>query len=476
MHTHVDRAFETPETSAILNYLRQGVTTVRPGADGGASHRISETKTRWEASGMGTNAALMVGFNNVRRQVMGLDFLRPATSEEIEAMRSLVRQGMREGAFGLSAGLEYEGLHLHASTEELIAVSKAVADFEGVYICHCRDEGAKLLESIREVTRISEEAGVPVQITHMKVAGRLVWGVMTEAVELIQAARSRGIPITVDQYPWDQAAPYGYITELVDVPNDLEALATLRDRAQDRTASKEERARARQQFVPALQDALRDEPQRAMIRASTYEQRDDNWHPVSKWGWQDFRIKHAVKNTHLLEKNLYDLEQEQGRDGFDIVAALVLDEPDMFYGGGSMSPEEVRLLMAQPWVMTSSDGGGPVEPGDQPVPDHPRNFSSQAVMLRQYVGDEGIVTLVDAIRKMTSLPAQFLGLRDRGLIVEGFKADLAVFDPEEIQDQATWSDAHRYATGFEYVIVNGELSIDAGDDTGVRAGKLLLKR
>ncbi len=476
MHTHVDRGFDQPDTAAILNYLHQGVTTVRPGSDGGASHRVSETKARWEANGMGLNAVHIVGFNTVRREVMGYDFLRAASADEIEQIQSLVRQAMREGSWGISAGLEYEGLHLHASTEELIEATKPVGEFEGVYISHMRDEGIRLLDSIREIVHISEGAGVPVNVTHMKAAGRLQWGLMTEAVELIQAARDRGVSITADQYPWDQSAPFGYITALVDVPNDMEELAELRDRSRDRGLSHEERISARSRYVAALQEALRDDSQRQLMRASTYEERDADWSAVAKWGWQDFRIKHTSRHPALLDKNLLDLEREQGRDGFDIVVDLVLDEPDMLFAGGSMSPDDLRHAMAQPWVMISSDGAGPFAPASYPVPSHPRSFASQAVALRQYVRDEGVLTLVDAIRKMTSLPAQFLGMRDRGLIAEGFKADLAIFDPGRVEDRATWADAHRYATGIDYVIVNGGVSIDAGEYNGARHGRLLLKR
>ena len=476
IHTHIDRGFDQPGTAAILNYLYQGVTTVRPGSDGGASHRVSETKARWEANGMGINAVHLVGFNTVRREVMRYDFLRPARVDEIEQMRTLVRQAMREGSWGISAGLEYEGLHLHASTEELIETTKPVGEFEGVYISHMRDEGIRLLESIHEIVRISEGARVPVNVTHMKAAGRLQWGLMSEAVELIQAERNRGVPITADQYPWDQSAPFGHITDLVDVPNDMEELAELRARSRDRGRSYEERSLARARYVPALQEALRDDSKRELMRASTYEEREADWSAVAKWGWQDFRIKHTERHPELLEKNLLDLENKQGRDGFDIVVELVLDEPDILFAGGSMSPDDLRHAMAQPWVMISSDGAGPFEPAGYAVPSHPRSFASQAVVLRQYVRDEGVLTLVDAIRKMTSLPAQFLGMRDRGLIAEGFKADLTVFDPVRVEDRATWADAHRYATGIDYVIVNGGVSIDAGKFNGARHGRLLLKK
>lgn len=477
MHTHVDDAFDRPGSSAILNYLIQGVTTVRPGADGSSSHRIAEIKARWEENGMGTNAALTVGFNVVRREVMGEDFLRSPTSGELEQMRSLVRQAMREGAWGISTGLEYEGLHIYATTEEVIQVTRPVAEFGGIYISHMRDEAAHLLDAIREIIRISEEVGVPVNVTHFKATGKKNWGLMKDAVQLINDARARGVTITADQYPFDQSAPIGFITDLIDVPQDMEPFAELRERRRNRDLSPEQRDPLRREFVEELQKALTDESRRERLRESTYEQREANPSSVARWGWHDFRIKVAVENAHLIDKNLLELVEEQGRDGFDIVADLVLNEPDILFASGSMSQNDTRLAMVQPWLMTSSDGGGfpIIEEGARPVRGHPRSFASQSILLRKFVREEKLLSLEDAVRKMTSLPAQFLGMRDRGLLLEGYVADIAIFDPDSIQDHATYADSRRYATGVKYVIVNGNLSVENGEFNGTLNGKVLLK-
>ncbi len=481
MHTHVDDAFDSDDANAILNYLLQGVTTVRTGSDGSGSFRVAETKARWESGGIGANAVMMVPFNVIRREVMGRDNLRPASPDEIERMRAIVRQRMSEGAWGVSTGLEYDGLNVYASTEEVIEVTEPVAEFGGVYISHMRDEAGSILEAADEIIRISEGAGVPVQITHLKAAGRDNWGEMRRVVDMVNEARARGVRITADQYPFLQGAPIDFITDLIDIPDDLESLTELRRlmrRSEFNTGvSQSDRNAARREFVVALQQALGDEATRARLRESTYEPRRADPSAVARWGWQDFRIKVTDRHPELLERTLDELVDEQGRDGFDIVADLILDEPDMLFASASQSPDDMRHAMSQDWVMISSDGGGfaPVPDDARPVRAHPRSFASQSVALRRYVREEGLLTLADAVRKMTSLPAQFLGMKDRGLLLEGFKADVVIFDPDTISDHATYADAHRYATGVEAVVVNGVISIENGSHTGALAGKVLLK-
>jgi N-acyl-D-amino-acid deacylase len=329
---------------------------------------------------------------------------------------------------------------------------------------------------VRETIRIGEEAGVPVSVTHFKACGRDNWGLMRKAVSAIEEARARGIRITADQYPFDQSAPIGFITELVDVPRDMEPFAEIR-RAR-RGASPEERARLRDEYVQSLQSALRDESTRARLRESTYEPRVSDPSPAARWGWQDFRIKVAVTNARLLDRNLGELAEEQGRDGFEIVADLVLSEPDMLFASGSQSGDDLRLAMTRPWVMVSSDGGAfaPVPHDAPPVRAHPRSFASQAVLLRKFVREEGLLSLEEAIRKMTSLPASLLGLERRGLLREGYAADVVVFDPDSISDRATYADARKYAVGVRYVLVNGEVSVAEGTFNGHVSGKVLLKK
>ncbi len=477
MHTHVDDAFNSTDANAILNYLIQGVTTVIPGSDGSGTYKIAETKRQWESNGMGTNAAMYVGFNKIRNEVLGENQLREPTSDELNTMQSFVRQAMQEGAWGISTGLEYGGYNLYVSTEEVIAVTEPVAEFGGVYKSHVRDEAKIILESIEEIIKISEETGVPVCITHLKPAGRDSWGLMKDVVNMVNSARARGIPVYADKYPWLQGAPIDYITGLIDIPDDMGELSELNRAMRNRDMASDERIEVRDIFVTELQSALQDRTKRIRLRESTYEKRPANPSAVARWGWQDFRIKVTTKNPQLAEKNIAELVDEQKRDGFDIIADLILSEPDILFAAASMSPDEMKLALEQEWVMISSDGGGlPIIPEDaEPVRAHPRQFASQAVTLRKYVREDRTLTLEEAVSKLASLPAQFLGMKDRGFLLEGFKADIAVFDPEAVRDNATYDNAHRYASGVDYVIVNGNISIENGEYSGALNGKVLLK-
>ena len=465
VHTHVDDAFDDPETAGIENYVIQGVTTVRPGADGSSSHRVAELKARWEANGMGANAALTVGFNTLREEFVEGDGQRPASPAEIEAMQAAVHQGMQEGAWGISSGLEYDGFNVHASTAEVIAVTRPVAAYDGFYISHMRDEAAHFVEAVDELIHIAEKAGVRACVTHIKAAGKISWGTMPAAIAHIQEARDRGLDICADQYPFDQGAPIDFITGLIDVPRDMAPFDALP-------------RGARAEYVTALQTALRDPKQRARLRASTYEPRESDPSPAARWGWQDFAIRVAVDNAELVGRNLALLAEERGQDGFDLVAELVLSEPDILFASASMSAADVEHAMVQPWVMHSSDGEGfgPVPADARPVRDHPRSFASQAIVLRKYVREDGLLSLEEAVRKLSALPAELIGLPDRGRVEVGWVADLALFDPERVQDLATYDDARRYATGVEYVLVGGELAVDAGELTGARPGVVLLRR
>jgi len=478
MHTHCDDSgLGEPSSNVNLNYLIQGTTTVRTGSCGSGTYKIAETKEAWEKLGIGTNAVLLVGNIPIREKIMGDDQQRAPTQAEIRQMQELVRQAMQEGAWGISTGLEYGGYNKVVTTDEVIAITHPVAEFDGVYTSHIRDEAALMLDAIKETIRISEETGVPVNCTHIKATGKLNWGLMREAVKLINETRERGISVTADQYPYLQGSPIGFITELVDLPEDMEPFAELQKKLWDRETSDSEREQTRQRYVAELQQALKDPAKRSRIKASTYEDRAENPSAVARWGWQDFRIKVAVKNHHLVDKMLLDIIQEQSRDGFDVVADLILDEPDILFASGSQSEEDMRHAMVQDWVMVSSDGGALpiVKDTDVPVRGHPREFGSQTIVLRKFVREENLLTLENAVRKMTSLPAQYLKMNDRGLLVEEYKADVTIFNPETVRDNATYDNAFEYATGIEYVIVNGKVSVDNGKFNGTLNGKVLLK-
>ena len=324
MHTHVDDAFGDPALSPVLNYLFQGVTTVRPGADGFGSYDIAGTKQAWESNGMGTNAVMFAPHRVIRNTVMSDDQLRAPTAEELAAMVALVEKAMQEGAWGVSAQLEYGGYETYVTTEEMIAFSRPVADFGGFYVSHIRNEASGILDAINETIEIGAAIGTRTSVTHLKATGRDNWGLMKDAVALINDARARGVDIVADQYPFLQGAPIDYVTALIDIPPTMEELYALSMQLGEPDMGIADQEGAREKFVVKLQAALRDPEMREQLKQSTYEQRQENPSYAARWGWQDFRIKVAVENAHYLEKNIAEIMDEENRDGFDIVADLVL--------------------------------------------------------------------------------------------------------------------------------------------------------
>lgn len=475
MHTHCDDGLNRSASSANLNYLIQGTTTVVTGNCGGSvSLKVAETKKKWEDQGIGTNVVYLVGFGTIRRSVMGEE-PRKAKPEEIEKMQAILRQSMKEGAWGMSTGLEYIP-DRYADTEEVIELTKVVGEFGGIYTSHMRDESTRIIEAVEETIRIGEETGVPVNIAHFKVCGKDIWGLIKDAVKVVNDARARGIYITADQYPYVQSAPVGPIMSIPNVPEDMEPLAEIRKKMRDRNLPDSEREKLREQYVDELKKALSDKSKKEQIKKLTLEGLPDDPSDIAMWGWHNYTILVAEKNTHLIGKNISDLAREQKRDAFDIVVNLIIDEPDMLYSGGSMSEDDLQYALRQDWLMVSSDGGAsPIKKKtDKPRPGHPRAYGSQTKVLRKYVREEKILTLENAIRKMTSLPASFLQMKDRGMLSGGYKADIVIFDPETVRDNSTYADAHQYSSGVEYVIINGKISIENGEYNDALNGKVLL--
>ncbi len=475
MHTHCDDGLNRSASSANLNYLIQGTTTVVTGNCGGSvSLKVAETKKKWEDQGIGTNVVYLVGFGTIRRSVMGEE-PRKAKPEEIEKMQAILRQSMKEGAWGMSTGLEYIP-DRYADTEEVIELTKVVGEFGGIYTSHMRDESTRIIEAIEETIRVGEETGVPVNIAHFKVCGKDIWGLIKDAVKVVNDARARGIYITADQYPYVQSAPVGPIMSIPNVPEDMEPLAEIRKKMRERNLPDSEREKLREQYVDELKKALSDKSKKEQIKKLTLEGLPDDPSDIAMWGWHNYTILVAEKNTHLIGKNISDLAREQKRDAFDIVVNLIIDEPDMLYSGGSMSEDDLQYALRQDWLMVSSDGGAsPIKKKtDKPRPGHPRAYGSQTKVLRKYVREEKILTLENAIRKMTSLPASFLQMKDRGMLSGGYKADIVIFDPETVRDNSTYADAHQYSSGVEYVIINGKISIENGEYNDALNGKVLL--
>lgn len=481
MHTHCDGGLGDKESCANLNYLIQGTTTVVTGNCGGGTSKITKTKAEWEKQGIGTNAVHLIGFGDVRQAVMGNE-PRDPSPQELEKMKAIVRQAMKEGAWGMSTGLEYIP-DMYATTEEIIAVTHVVAEYGGVYASHQRNEVARVPEATRETIRIAEETGIRVEISHLKICGKNNWGMMDEVIQVINEARNRGIAITADMYPYDKAATGPIIAITTNsgwscfrLPEEMEPFAALREKMRDEKLPDEERSQLKQEYIEELEKALSDKEKREEIKRSVLFGVPHNPSPVAVSGWDSYAVVAAKKNTHLIDKILSDLALEQQREAFDIAAELVVEEPDLYLSCGALSEEDMKRLMTHDWLMFSSDGSAyPIqEKTDSPRPGHPRSFGSQARVLRKYVREEKVLSLEEAVRKMTSLPAQFLQLKDRGLLREGYKADVVVFDPQAVKDNATYANPRQYSTGIDSVIVNGNISVEKGEYTGSRSGKLLL--
>lgn len=469
LHTHCDTGLAAPETQANLNYLSQGVTTVVGGNCGYGSHRVQAISALWYKQGIGTNAIQLVGFGTVRRKVLGTEDRAPSQAE-LQEMQSILRKAMEEGAWGMSTGLQYIPGR-YASTEEIIALSKIVAEFEGLYSTHMRSEEEELIQAVEEAIRIGEESGARTNIAHFKASGKLNWGSMIEAVELVNKARSRGLEVTADMYPYSKSATTPLFI-IFHIPKGMEPFSSMEKEGRQKDLTQEKREALTEQYIEELAKALQDKSKRDAIKKLTLDGDPNKVNWVAKGGWYNFTIMSAKKNTHLIGKMFCDLAEEQGREEFDIAADLFIEEKDdIFISLSTMSEDDVQHALKQPWVMVSSDGSA-VPYKQQSV--HPRNYGSFPRVLRKYVREEALLSLVEGIRKMSSLPAQLLRLSDRGLLLKGYKADLVVFDPDKIKDNATFLDPHQYTSGIEYVIVNGKISIEKGQFNKSLNGRALL--
>ena len=473
IHTHCERGLEEIDSNANLNYLTQGVTTVITGNCGGGTFAITETKAKLKEQGIGTNAIMQVGHGTLRREVMGVE-PRDASPEELEKMKELLRQAMKEGAWGLSVGLEYIPSR-YGSTEEVIDLVKVVGEFGGIYNSHQRDEDDRVPWATEETVRIAEETGVHAEVAHFKYPGKSSWGKIKEAIKVFEDARARGISITADMYAYNKSATSPLI-RIFQSPDDMEPLAGLEKKMSDRSLPGPERDKLRAQYAEELGKALSDKTKREKIRELTLKGTPHAPSTIALWGWDSHTIMAAKKNSHLVGKIISDIAEEQNKDPFDVAADLIIDEPDVYSSEQAMLEDDVQYFMKQDWVMISSDGSARpiIKEGDQPQYGHPRIYGNFPRILRKYVREDKVLTLENAVRKMTSLPASSLQLKKRGLLVRGHKADITIFNPETIEDNATYLHINQYSTGVEYVIINGVPSIEKGEYSGALNGKVLL--
>ncbi len=439
-HTHALRGiFDVPTADSAL---LQGVTTLTEGNDGSSPFPIDEHYRQIEATGISTNWAVFVGQGTIRSQVIGATD-RAATAEELQRMQTMVAEAMEQGALGLSTGLFYVPGSF-TPTDEVIALSRVAADYGGIYISHMREEAAQLLESVQETIEIGERAGIPVQITHHKVIGAGNWGMSVDSLRLVDQARARGIDVTMDQYPY--TASQTGITALIP----QWAQEGGRERMLERIDSPETR--------PSVKNAV--------VEKILYDR--GGGHPRNVF------ISRSTWDRNLEGKNLAELTSARGMEPTPENAAEVVF--DIIRGGGAtavyhaIGADDVDRIMRHPAAAVGSDG--PLGVFGEGAP-HPRQYGTFARVLGHYVRERGVISLEEAIRKMTSLSAQRLSLRNRGLLAQGFFADIAVFDPEQISDRATFAEPHQYAVGMKYVLVNGEIVVADGRHTGLRPGRIL---
>ena len=442
VHTHVEGTIE--KVPRADNHLFDGVTTIVTGNCGGSTQNVGAWFRRLEELGIGVNVATLVGHNTVRRQVMGTENRR-ATPEELARMKELVHAAMQQGAVGLSTGLIYIP-GAYAPTEEVVELARSAAVYDGVYASHMRDEGAQILDAIHEAAHVGEQAGMPVQISHFKIDTPRIWGFSEKSIALVEEYRRRGVDVVVDQYPYDHSSTNLGIT----LP--AWALAGGTEALRERLSNPETRAR----ITAEMQQRLRD-----------LGHADYSYATVAY-----FEKEHSWEGRNIVEiTRLRGLEPVLANQIETIFHILLNGGAQMIYH--SMSDVDIERILRYPNTAIASDGGVLVFGEGMP---HPRSYGTNARVLAEYVRRRGVLTLEDAIRRMSSLPARTFRFRDRGLLREGFAADVVVFDPARVQDRATYTQPHQYSEGFDYVLVNGVVMVDEGRLTDARGGRVLRHR
>ncbi|MCA1809359.1 MAG: amidohydrolase family protein [Kiritimatiellia bacterium] len=422
------------------NYLQTGVTLVVGGNCGFSPEDIQATAAAC-AGGCGPNIAMLIGHNTVRVAVMG-NVNRKPTAAELERMSELVRQALSAGAVGLSTGLTYVPGN-YTETAEVVALARSAAEFGGYYASHMRDEGDGLMNSVRETAEIGRAAGLPAHVSHLKVRGRKNWGRSRELLQLMDEFAAGGLDVTHDQYPY--TASCGRILLLFPAwgqeggPDDMRA----------RLADSAQRARLKNDLVEHIADVYDSDGERVVIT--------------------------GAPDASLNGKSLADLARAAGRrnvpaDLAETVLEIVARFPgqtDVYCVLHGMCEEDVKIIMRHPRTAIGSDAWAPSAHETRP---HPRMFGTFSRVLGHYARDLNLFPVEEAVRRMTGLPARRLGLTDRGVLREGAWADLAVFDPATVLDRATFDDPMHYPVGFDYVLVNGVLTIERGQPTGSLPG------
>ena len=439
VHTHIEG--DELKTPTADNFIYDGVTTVIAG-NCGASNIDMGKYFRWlDSLRLSVNTASLVGHNDVRKTIMGRA-KRDATEAELIQMEKLVEQAMKDGAVGLSTGLIYIP-GTYAKTSEVVRLARVAAKYGGLYATHMRDEGDSVTQAIEEALHIGREANLPVEISHFKLSGQQNWGRSKETIALITDARKQGLDVTIDQYPYTASS-----TSLSTLIPD-EILAD----GQDSINARLNDAATRQQVIKKMMQKLKNRKLKHFSYAVVaYYKADTSLNGKS------------IEAINLLKGRRHKASEE----AITIIELMQRGGAGMVFHG--MGEEDVQRIMQYPFNMFASDAS--IRAFGQGAP-HPRGYGTNARVLAKYVREQNIISLEEAVRRMTSLPAQKFGLKNRGLLKEGMAADIVIFNEGEVTDLSTYEQPHQYSKGFVYVLVNGQLVMDAAKHTGVRSGYAL---
>lgn len=431
-HTHSLAELRSKDKNHNLNYLMQGVTTVVNGNDGGGPVNTQKTANELEANGIGTNVALFVGHGSLRKQVMG-KAPRYASASELADMKTLLSDAMEQGALGLSSGLYYVPGSFSA-TEEVVDLAKVAAQYRGIYDTHLRDESTfniGFLAALQEAIDIARSAKIHLHVAHIKALGVDVWGQSELAIKKINQAKSEGVSISADQYPWQASG------------------TNLRSAVIPKWAM----ADSEQALIARLSDLNLIEKIKREIGEN-----------IRRRGGPESLLITASDNNLLMGKTLADIAAELELSAVQSVIYMV-KQGRTRVASFNMHMDDIERFMQQPWVVTSSDGTN----------GHPRKYASFPQKYQQYVLGSQTIDLARFIRSSTGQTAQILGLGDRGFIQTGLKADILVFDPKEYRAQASFKAWDRLSTGVNYLLVNGQLAIDNSQYTGKLAGQFVAR-
>lgn len=462
VHNHSDRSINDSVNRLNESYIKQGVTTVVGGPDGYHSpSTLLKLINAYNKNGIGTNIAFYVGHNGIRKEVMKDDQKRPPSPEELNQMKALVREGMEMGAVGLSTGLMYEP-GVYSDTDEIIALAKEVAPYNGIYDSHVRNPVHAFVKSHREVIEIATEANITGKLGHLKAVGLHNKGAIVEIIEMVERFRADGYDIVSDQYPYD-GAQTEHLEDIIIIPSDMKEDSIL-----DSLMSNDHLNEA----IGLLKLTLSDTLKRSQIKETSELGENGGFAWLKATGYSSMRITNSDDYPELVGKYLSELAEERKMSGFDVVCELIINsENRISITLGGIDENDVQNLLVQSWNMIVSDGLYVKQSAESGG--HPRSTGTFPRVLGHYVRDLKLLSLEEAIRKMTSLPADIIGFKSRGRIQDGLPADIVIFNPETIIDNSTFDQPNLYASGVIHVFVNGVPVLQNEEFTGNAPGKYL---